>query len=81
MEGKIMIIVVALLALLVWVAVTFLSGYIGRINRRGNDGFWLGGILGFLGLIILGVTLVLDGVQLMVDRCDALRSPGVNGSD
>ena len=56
-----MIIVIAFLALLVWVAVTFLAGYIGRVNRRGNDGFWLGGILGLLGLMILGVTLALDG--------------------
>ena len=56
-----MIIVIALLGLLLWVAVTFLTGYIGRVNGRKNDDFWLSGILGLLGLMILGVTLALDG--------------------
>lgn len=40
-------------SLILWVAVTFLSGYIGRVNGRGN-------VLGLLGLAILGITIGLD---------------------
>ena len=55
-----MTIIVGAAIVLTWVAVTFLTGYIGRCNNRGNDGFVLGGILGLLGLLVLVATICLD---------------------
>jgi hypothetical protein len=42
--------------ILFWAAITGLTGAIGRDYGRGNDGYWLGGLLGLLGL---GILLVL----------------------
>ena len=58
-----MIIITGTAIILAWVAVTFLTGYIGRVNGRGNDGFILGGLLGLAGLLILAAGIALDGHQ------------------
>ena len=55
-----MIYIIIAASVLTWVAVTFLTGYIGQVNGRGNDGFILGGILGLLGLLVLVAGISLD---------------------